>query len=913
MVPIRVAPLFALLCFNAAVAADVAATAASRPSEMIHFEEDVPCFRRGVDSWRVQYGAAGEWNDAGRFAVSVPDRHNFVMDYSRFPGMKPFPGAEEIVLAAEPDGNIGKATAELVLYASPGGERLQFTAPLAPETRFATKLDPSRQYQLGIVGVHRVDRDGRPWKIAFSSLRSAFVTPRAGALRVEAETGNPLHIVREGCGEAPVLRIRNAARERIAAHGALKAEGFRGEVIDLPVDVAPDGGQSADIPLPGGLAKGVWRITGELEADDGSVAKVNTRFAVMDLHVATPKQPRGTFRLGVLWHIQRFTPEDRRLCAAAMAACGAKLTRADMANMAAIQGKGPDTWDFRRTDELMETLEASGISLDAIIFTIPKWAASPENQTNSNWKAWAIGRPLPGLFERFCEGLARHYGTRIDYYEIGNEWDLQFRGTFEDAVEIQREAYGGLRRGCPEACVIPNGWTTAGESAHIARSGRPGLHEYMLRHAGGYFDVHPIHVHGPFAAYARTIREGFFPLREKTGTSAKPWFSNETAQTSVWGERGAAMAVWKKILWAWANGSVDYIWYNLKGTGWNPKDPEQGYGLVTADFRPRESYVAFAALATVVGGGTFRRAICDDGSRYCYEFAKGGDLVLTTWGEGGADAEVTLETDATRAWLVDPMGNRSALPLSAGKASTAVGPDPCAIVLEGATFAKTGPFAPREAGGQSQNAIEIGPQSGAPGGAPVFVLDRHEQVHDFFEGNPAEIARLWKGPEDNSAKVWLAAEKEGLRIRAEVRDDVHCQPFDGAGQFMGDDIQVALGWAGLPGQFEIGFARRDDGRPDVHCWIAPTGFDASKAIDLIKLATARDGDITRYDALLPYLPDAGATRETLLRGIRFNLMVNDNDGGGRDATIEIVPGTFHSKDISLAPAIRFPQPQTTSP
>ena len=40
-------------------------------------------------------------------------------------------------------------------------------------------------------------------------------------------------------------------------------------------------------------------------------------------------------------------------------------------------------------------------------------------------------------------------------------------------------------------------------------------------------------------------------------------------------------------------------------------------------------------------------------------------------------------------------------------------------------------------------------------------------------------------------------------------------------------------------------------------------------------------------------------------GIRFNLMVNDNDGDGRDATIEIVPNTFHSKDIQLAPVVRW--------
>ena len=728
-------------------------------------------------------------------------------------------------------------------------------------------------------------------------------SPQA-ALVVSAETGNPLHIVREGCGETPVLRIRNEGTERIAAHGALKVTGFCGEAPTLPVDVSLEGGESVDIPVPGCQSKGVWRIQGELAADDGSVAKVDTRFAVMDYHGRTPRQPMGTFRLGVLWHIQRFSKEDRRVAAEAMVACGAKLTRADIANMWSIQRSGPECWDFAQTDEFLETLEEYGIALDAIIFSIPKWAVLPEKQTNTNWRIWGFSRPAPGTFGQFCEGLAARYGTRIDYYEIGNEWDLGFPDSVEDAVEVQREAWEGLKRGCPDICVLPNGWAAPGNSPLVVKSGHAGFHEAFLRKAGDWFDVHPIHCHGSFARYVREIRGEFFPLRERTGVSDKPWFSNETSLTSIWNERDTARTVWKKILWAWANGSVDYIWYNLRATGREPGDSEQGYGLVTETFRPRETYVAFAALATVVGGGEFRRTIFDDGSRFCFEFAKGGNLVLTAWDESDSGMEIPVTTDALRAWRVDLMGNREALQLSGGKVSLTMSKEPCAIILEGATFASIPEGAFSAAGRPPPDATAIPPD--APERVPDFVLGRPEQVHDFFEANPAETARLWKGPEDNSAKVWLAAEKDGLRIRVEVRDDIHCQPFSGADQYLGDDIQVALDWPGLNGHFELGFARLENGTPDVHCWIAPIGFDPAKAAGWVELETWRDGDITRYDAFLPYMPDTCATRETLARGIRFDLIVNDNDGDGRDATLEIVPGSFHSKDMSSAPRVRFP-------
>ena len=117
---------------------------------------------------------------------------------------------------------------------------------------------------------------------------TAGISSKAEALRVEAETGNPLHIVREGQGERPVLAIHNAAQEKIAAQGTLKVEGFVGDVIDLPVDIALDAGQTIKIPVQVGDFKGVWRIRGELAADDGSVASVDTRFAVMDFHCVTP-------------------------------------------------------------------------------------------------------------------------------------------------------------------------------------------------------------------------------------------------------------------------------------------------------------------------------------------------------------------------------------------------------------------------------------------------------------------------------------------------------------------------------------------------------------------------------------------------------------------------------------------------
>lgn len=110
---------------------------------------------------------------------------------------------------------------------------------------------------------------------------------------------------------------------------------------------------------------------------------------------------------------------------------------------------------------------------------------------------------------------------------------------------------------------------------------------------------------------------------------------------------------------------------------------------------------------------------------------------------------------------------------------------------------------------------------------------------------------------------------------------------------------------GLRGRLEFGFARCGDGRSDVHCWTAPDGFDAREAASRVELRTSRTGDVTRYDALIPFAKSKGLSEKALEDDIRFNLMVNDNDGDGRDASIGIVPNAGHFMDMSLAPVVRF--------
>ena len=49
----------------------------------------------------------------------------------------------------------------------------------------------------------------------------------------------------------------------------------------------------------------------------------------------------------------------------------------------------------------------------------------------------------------------------------------------------------------------------------------------------------------------------------------------------------------------------------------------------------------------------------------------------------------------------------------------------------------------------------------------------------------------------------------------------------------------------------------------------------------------------------------GLSEEAGRAGFRFNLLVNDNDGGGRESCLAISPGLGDGKDPGLYPVVKF--------
>jgi hypothetical protein len=192
----------------------------------------------------------------------------------------------------------------------------------------------------------------------------------------------------------------------------------------------------------------------------------------------------------------------------------------------------------------------------------------------------------------------------------------------------------------------------------------------------------------------------------------------------------------------------------------------------------------------------------------------------------------------------------------------------------------------------------------APARAPDFTIDTYAAVVNYCEADPAQQANTWQGPQDLSARIWLARDGQALRLRLRVavRDDRHVQAGPARDSWAGDGLQIAFVVPGQKGYWEVGAARANDGTALAHLWLRPAG--STTGAEAVSVATTPAADGMLYEVALPYAA-FGLDDALLERGLRFNLIVNDNDGDRRKGFVRIAPGIGEGKDPSGFPRVRF--------
>lgn len=650
----------------------------------------------------------------------------------------------------------------------------------------------------------------------------------------EIETGSLLHIVDWPIKSAPYAAIRNQTMEPFGFRGKIAVEDAYGRSFELPVGdtIGPGGVSVVGIPLSCGKldAKGVWTAKAELERSDGRRFAFERTFAVLDRPTTAHRGRERDFRWGMHLHLHRHSPGEVPITLDAAQRMGAEIVRIDhVFSGVYVWSDAKGAYDWTRADSLIESLKRRNLALNAIVHE-------------------EIGNRR--CTDEFYTGLASRYGEDIAYYEIGNEWDLLSaeQMTPAEAVRLQKRIYAAIKKGCRKARVITNGWAVEDSDGH-ANVRQKGFQEYFMREAKGSYDLHTMHLHFRFEDYVRRLGR-FFAMRSREGVDV-PWLLNETALSRRYrGEREVAENVWKKILYAWARGAKEYIWYNLRAT----KMTGGYYSTMTRDYRPRLAYAAFTEFSSVFGDCTGIETLVETGDRYVYRLKRSDAIVLVGWdGAAVSPMPVKVRTDAGGARAADVMNNETELRCRDGIVEWRISAAPSALVLEGATSADADAAMLGNAAVKAPRVIFV--EKVRPDYGWDLRLHKYEQVHELYPADPSAAHRTWKGPDDLSGILIFRTDGKRATVHVSVTDDKDTP---------GDRIEI---W-------------RD-------------GIDVTARLGLKRV---RHGDSrTTYDAEWPFTEPC-----------RVNVRFYDDDGnGGIDAWMDYEPFDAARPDPARWPLVRF--------
>ena len=119
-------------------------------------------------------------------------------------------------------------------------------------------------------------------------------------MRLEVDTGNPLHLVRDG-KERPTLVVRNPAARAVSWRTAFVFRDVFGRRFEIPFAREMAAGEETRVEVPWPLpAKGLWRVAANVTGGDGSHAYKETRFAFIDRHERTPIVEKPKYRYALV-------------------------------------------------------------------------------------------------------------------------------------------------------------------------------------------------------------------------------------------------------------------------------------------------------------------------------------------------------------------------------------------------------------------------------------------------------------------------------------------------------------------------------------------------------------------------------------------------------------------------------------
>jgi hypothetical protein len=901
-----------------------------------------------------------------------------------------YPIPEQLILSADLKSGAGEA---VVRFRDATNKIVTSRPCLLKEGRHTYRIELAQE---GLTPPVQVDHlkltaKSNQLELTLIGLESRYLDFAIKAVKVDVLTGTPIHVLKTGDEQHLRLAFQNIADQPTSFKADITLENYFGESIRFSKKFTLAAAATQEWKMPAlPAARGIWWVNYTLVDLQTKDSSSSGRLSFAYMEPAGPIQGRDDgFLFGMCTHSERWSKHDQQLEVLATALCGAKVVRTGP-EWGSIQ-PGKDVWDWGTLDRLVELYGDSGIEIQALLGFCPKWAAPPEKQQSRDWLDWSRGAPDLDAFGRYAYQAARRYKGKIRYWEVWNEPDIGFfRGTLDEYLAMLATAHDSIEKASPKAKVLTGGFASM-EHPSLKKD----FHKQVVIQGKDHFDVHAFHAHGGFDSYARTIDDKFLAMRESTGTR-QPWYANETAVSSMEGaQKMQAETLYKKFLFSWSRGAIGYNWYDLRNDGFDPRNGEHNYGLLTNDFYPKAAYPVYNALALYFKGTDFDRQLELGPNLWAFAFKGKDRIIIPAWNEQASSAgkHVVIRTDARKAEKIDLMGNASPVPIVDGLVVLDVSSTPAALNLHQASMAREtaclvdvsnsqvaipgktimcpiilqNPFQSEKSfklalilpvaltSGQSMKTVVVGPNqkkteylpldvspemkgmygkqldfelayevvgtdwqghltvpvnlavsipSGGFNRPADFAMDKRTDVVSLCEADPMKTHLIWKNADDLSATIWLGTDGRHLQLKLAVRDDVHKQDYNLGNVWKGDNVQIGLQVPGQEGFWEVGLSLLQANKAEAFIWAAPKGFDKLQVVKSISLESNRQKQVTHYMAAIP-LDAIGASPKTLKDGIRFNLLVNDNDEGIREGWIRVAPGIGTGKNPAKFPFLVF--------
>jgi polysaccharide biosynthesis protein PslG len=291
----------------------------------------------------------------------------------------------------------------------------------------------------------------------------------------------------------------------------------------------------------------------------------------------------------------------------AIAATDVRWLRVDF-DWSVIQAAGPQSYDWSRTDRLVDGARARHLSIIALMTYTPVWAR-PSGTGDKNPPT------NPDDFARFVSTAAQRYAPLgVATWEIWNEPNVSTfwypRPDPERYTALLVRASAAIRAVEPYATVISGGLAPASDAANGSQVDvRTFLTRVYAAGGGRAFDAVGLHPYSfprlptyPADYNTFLITPALYQVMVDHGDAAKRIWGTEIGAPTQGGSGAVTEAVQAQIVaqayqqWTAWSFTGPLIWFSFEDAGFDSANRDEHFGLIDAQGRRKPGFDVFVAV-----------------------------------------------------------------------------------------------------------------------------------------------------------------------------------------------------------------------------------------------------------------------------------------------------------------------------